>query len=137
MKNNRNRNKRRETERKLNNIIRHVCCWNCFQVGHKRFQCPFPKTPSCSFCRRPQVLTVECGCAASRSHFQISDPQNQLHTQLSNYNLEVVGPVSNRNEVAEFDEMDNLVVVIENENAYDNDSDFLELHAESDNLEDI
>lgn len=37
-------------------------CWNCFTEGHLRFQCPLPKSDSCSFCRRPNIKTVECGC---------------------------------------------------------------------------
>lgn len=135
--NRRNHNLRRESERKLNNIIRHLCCWNCFQVGHKRFQCPFPTSRSCSFCRRPQVLSVDCGCLASREHLQIPENREPPNIEIPNYNPDVVVPVVNEGEVAGYEEVDNLVVFVENQGLNEDDSDYLELHAESDNLEDI
>lgn len=129
--------RRRESERKLNKIIRHMCCWNCFQVGHKRFQCPYPTSRSCSFCRRPQVLTVECGCEASREHLGIPENQEPPNIEIPNYNPDVVVPVLNGGQVAKYEEVDNLVVFVENQAMDDNDLDTLELHAESDNLEDL
>lgn len=135
--NRRNRNLRRNSERKLNHIIRHLCCWNCFQVGHKRFQCPFPTSRSCSFCRRPQVLTVECGCEASREHLRVPEIQQPLDAQIPNYNPDVLVPLINGDEVAGYEQVDNLVVFVENQSIHENESDYLEIYAESDNLEDL
>lgn len=130
--NRRNIRNRRQDERKLNEIIRHLCCWNCFQTGHKRFQCPFPKVNRCSFCRRPQVMSINCGCSASRDHLVIPEHQNAV---IHNYNQNVVIPIAEGNEVA-YQEMDNLVVVGENE-AVTEDLDYIELHAESESLDDL
>lgn len=128
--NRRNIRNRRKDERKLNEIIRHLCCWNCFQTGHKRFQCPFPKVDSCSFCRRPQVKSTSCGCPASRAHIKHQNVVPELH----NYNENVVVPIVEGNAVARYKKMDNLVVIVENE-VVDDDQDYIELHAESESLD--
>lgn len=126
-----NTRNRRNNERKLNEIIRHLCCWNCFQIGHKRFQCPFPKVNSCSFCRKPQVMSTECGCPASRAHLVVPEPQNIAH----NYEQNVIVPINDGNEVAGYQEMDNLMVVVDND--IHDDLDYIELHAESESLDDL
>lgn len=130
---NRKNKLRRQSERKLNKIIRHLCCWNCFQVGHNRFQCPYPKTNKCSFCRRPQVLSTNCGCEASREHLEIPEPQNVEAVNVPDFNQNVVVPVMEGNEVVAYEEVENFMVDVENESG----SDCLELHAESDSLEDL
>lgn len=131
---NRFRFRRRQIQnRNLNKIIRNICCWNCFQVGHKRFQCPYPKINICSFCRRPGVLSVNCECKGSKKHFRAYQSEKVMVDSIPNYNPNVEIPILNGNEVAGYEEVENLMVVVDNEN----EDEYLELHAESDSLEDL
>lgn len=139
-KNRKNDNKAVKFERKLNSLFRKNCCWNCFQVGHKRFQCPYPKIYNCSFCRRPSVLSVECGCELSRQ--QLAPRRFENGNQITNYNENIMVPVNQPNGSIEYQPNENLMVVIENEMLYeeisqDVNDDVLEIHAESDSLSDI
>lgn len=52
----------------LQHLFRTFSCWNCSQIGHNRFQCPYPRTIACSFCRTPGVLSTECNCFFAKNH---------------------------------------------------------------------
>lgn len=139
--------KRRNVEKKLNEIMRKLCCWNCFQTGHKRFQCPFPKVNLCSFCRRPFILSVECGCPQSKAHLDVSEhqignvPSININGSLKDstndlsmsYNENVVVPIHHGNSLAGYETLDNMVVVVDN----NNDMDILEIHAEDESLDNL
>lgn len=140
--NHQNRRKQRSLENKMNNMIRQLCCWNCFQVGHKRFQCPFLKTPCCSFCRKPSVLTVNCGCDLSKAHIGLHIRRNPMKKQPSKYENDVIVPkVNEQNGSVEYKRDDNLVVFIENESTDQNeetiDNDILEIHVDNEFLNNI
>lgn len=135
-----NRNRTAKLEKRFNSLVRKNVCWNCFQVGHKRFQCPHPKQSSCSFCRRPSVLSVECGCELSRE--QLAARSLEIVDEIPNYNENVMVPVNQPNGVIEYQQDDNLMIVIENEaviegRSENDEEDFLELHAETESLSDL
>ncbi|KAL5288104.1 hypothetical protein ACFFRR_008763, partial [Megaselia abdita] len=132
--NRRNRNCQRKALQKFNNLIRKLCCWNCFQIGHKRFQCPYPKQPSCSFCRKPSILSVDCGCKQSLEHFAKLNVET-----VPNYNENVIVPINQPNGVTEYQSDENLMIIIENKSSNEegfqgNEDDFLEINAETDSL---
>lgn len=144
--NSRNRKFNRRHERAvrhLNTLIRKNCCWNCLQVGHLRFQCPYPKMTRCSFCRKPFVLSVNCNCKYStkiqgvpahqrihESFIQPVDPQ-PIHVE------RVLVSVHE----SESDLKDNIVVCIENDcqspEEGEEDEDILEISTETDFLNEI
>lgn len=109
------------------------CCWNCFNKGHLRFQCPEPKRISCSFCRKPNILSSDCACQTISLH-----PIEVHEIQAANYNLFVELP---RIQPDEARNVDNLVIVIENppnpSSDEEVDLDILEIHPEDDCLDDI
>ena len=124
-------------------INRNNCCWNCFQAGHMRFQCPMRKTISCSFCRKRNILTANCPC----NEYKGSIKQNSIlelsilelkSVQKTNYPVHVQVP---KTQSDEYISRDNIIVLINNENvdlnSDDEDGDILELHPEDDCLEDI
>lgn len=142
--NRRNQRKQRMLEKKLNNMIRQLCCWNCFQVGHKRFQCPFIKTPSCSFCRKPSVLSVNCGCELSTTYNGLHNHRRIVNNAVvPNYEENVIVPVvDNQNGAIQYREDDNLVIFINNQDEQNEtqeavDEDILEIHADKESLEDL
>lgn len=135
-----NRNRTAKLENRFNSLIRKNVCWNCFQVGHKRFQCPHPKQSSCSFCRRPSVLSVECGCELSRQKLAVRS--REIVDETPNYNENVIVPVNQPNGVIEYQQDDNLMIVIESEAVIEekseNDEDYvLEIYADTDSLSDL
>ena len=119
-------------------------CWNCFNSGHMRFQCPFQKKISCSFCRKPNILTSDCTCNEYVGSPQRRNIQNLSNNELqaiqgSNYPAQVQVPITQSDEYAC---RDNLVVIVNNsipeiDSDDEDDRDILELYAESDSLEDI
>lgn len=146
-------NNRRNNKPNLNREIRKRCCWNCFQTGHLRYQCPFPKVDICSFCRHPGTRSSECKCLDSRTHFSTSIPIVTQPTEnsnvLPNYELNVVVPMNAHLENPQYEEMDNIVVFVDNNqnihedddnisNLYDEeDADIIELYAEEDDLSEM
>lgn len=73
----RNSNRITKRSRHINHLIRKNCCWNCLQLGHMRFQCPFPRMIRCSFCRKPFVLSVNCTCRINEFH-EIPEQEEQV-----------------------------------------------------------
>lgn len=139
--NRKNFKKQRNLERQLNNLMRQLCCWNCFQVGHKRFQCPYAKQNSCSFCRKPSILSIECGCELSRLHISLPNHRQEVAERIP-YHDDVMVPVVNiRNGAVEYQRNDNLVIVVDNnddQNEEDEvDNDVLEINADTDSLDDL
>lgn len=137
--NRQNRNRQRK-EKKLNKLIRELCCWNCFQFGHKRFQCPYPKQTRCSFCRKPSVLSVECGCDLSQENLVLIEPQ--VVNEIANYDQNVMVPVNQPNGEIEYQQNENLVFILGNDNLSNEEidhegDDILEIHAETDSLDDL
>lgn len=135
--NRQNYKKQRKLEKQMNNLMRQLCCWNCFQLGHKRFQCPFPKQNSCSFCRKPSILSTECGCALSRQNVSLYNRRQQFAERIPTYDNDVLVPVvNNENGAVEYKRNDNLVIVVsnnENEET-ENDEDILIIDADTNSL---
>lgn len=141
----------RSNKFKLNKEIRRSCCWNCFQTGHLRFQCPFPKVEVCSFCRHPGIRSSECNCPEARAHFNVSDKfanEEHIRNSVLPYQLNVVVPVNAHCEQPQYVEKDNLVVFVENNQSIEDDevitelcdeedADVIELFAEEDDLSQI
>jgi hypothetical protein len=140
----RSQNSRRKRNN-LNRKIRLLSCWNCFQLGHVRFQCPFPKNNICSFCRRPGIRSCDCSCAEARRHFSVLNnrpPFGKIMAVLNNiqdidvscYNPNVMIPISGR-----YEEEKNIVVVIENDLKanIEEDRDVIDIFAEDDDLAQI
>lgn len=143
-------NRRRSKKANLNQQIRQLCCWNCFQQGHLRFQCPFPKVEVCSFCRKPGIRSSNCSCDAARQHFNVSvqpdqnDKIAQMNSIALSYQENVLVPVNAHEENPQFEERDNIVIFLENHQSdedemitelYDeDDTDVLDLYAEEDDL---
>lgn len=148
--NRKNHNAKRNQERKLNKMIRQLCCWNCFQTGHNRFQCPFPKTPSCSYCRKPSVLSINCGCDLSRADLPLQENNEQVVENMPEYDANVLVPVNDENGFIGYQENQNIILVVENhpdesneeENNYEEETDetddILEINAsETESLSEI
>lgn len=139
----------------VNKLIRKNCCWNCFQLDHLRFQCPYFKSLKCSFCRKPDVRSSECNCSESRRHFHVPEhndevPANYLNeevrvTEYGSFSQKVLVPLNNDGETPSYVLNENIVVFIENESCNDKekqdeeeeDKDILEIHAEDCLLDDI
>lgn len=141
----------------INQLFRRVCCWNCFQIGHLRFQCPFPRAIRCSFCRKPFVLSTDCNCryqnSLNVSEHQYKRSSKRTHKKKSSlsksdlrskYNENVVVPIHASNGEIYPVEVDNLVVFVENEKIDERmdikeneDMDILEIHAETESLENL
>lgn len=136
-----------------NQPTRQNCCWNCYRSGHLRFQCPYQKLISCSFCRQPGVLTSECTCCESRSDscvsehrresgrslYSITDPTNVRKTEYGSFQENVIVPISTEHNRMKYKTVDNIVVLIQNnvEEKEEEDLDYIEIHAENESLEDI
>lgn len=148
----RNHYNNKKTEKKyrtLNRLIRKNCCWNCLQIGHLRFQCPYPKMIRCSFCRKPFVLTINCDCRGRSSN--VSDVSAHQEQRCSNaeqnmiplnqeYSVSVMVPVNFENGTTHSVIEDNIVVFVDNaQEQVDNedDRDILEIHAESESLDEL
>lgn len=131
----------------FNQQIRRNCCWNCFGIGHLRFQCPYPKVTCCSYCRRPGVKSCDCLCMESRLGYNV--PEHNLENQNSTNNKNpfksteygcflqnVIVPVNDieKNDT-QYVEKDNIVVVIPNDD--DEDLDYIDIHPEEDCLDNI
>lgn len=143
-----------ETRHLINQLIRRFCCWNCFQIGHLRFQCPFPRAIRCSFCRRPYVLSTNCNCRY-QNHSNALQPRkrskrdHQRKFSLSNskikqnYDQDVIVPMHASNGEMHPVKVDNIVVFVnrDNEETFNKDEnedmDILEIHAEDESLENI
>lgn len=126
----------------LNRLIRLHSCWNCHQIGHTRHQCPLPKSISCSYCKKPGVRTIDCGCCNQQCLPTTHRHPSPAPMAEAGFDLLVMVPDSN--EPNQYKEQDNLMVVIdncntENENPSDEntDTEFLELDAEQDSLDDL
>ena len=85
-------------------------CWNCFECGHLRFQCPMPKQSACSFCRTPNVRTIECACRMP-PRFEI--PENEQIIVI-NYNEDKTSDDETVRR-SEDEDADVLVIFAENE----------------------
>lgn len=142
--------KSRSKKAKLNREIRRKCCWNCFQTGHLRFQCPFPKVEVCSFCRHPGIRSSECKCTEARAHFNVSEniAAEVVESISPSYQLNVVVPMNAHLENPQYEERDNIVVFVDNHQStesddlitelYDEeDADIIELYAEEDDLSEM
>lgn len=130
-------------------LIRRYCCWNCFQMGHNRHQCPLPRIIACSYCRKPGVLTHQCNCEFSR--FNSSYPRNHganvrpvANDELPNYGNVVCVPNAENNNMPILRE--NLVISIRNnedepvnepESTESEPDEFLELDAEDEPLDEM
>lgn len=132
--------------------IRSNCCWNCFEVGHLRFQCPQPKIEICSFCRTSGVQSSNCSCVESRLHFAVPE---QKEVDINNHCIEesvklteygpiqenVIVPVNVGENIVRYIPKENMIVfvtnthAITNEPANDEDRDILEIHPEDDCLD--
>lgn len=113
--NRKNRKQQRIVEKKMNNMIRQLCCWNCFQVGHKRFQCPFAKQICCSFCRKPSIRSVECGCELSREYVGLHNHRQNYTERNPSYDEDVLVPVVNdQNGAVKYKRNDNLLIFVDN-----------------------
>lgn len=134
----------------LNREMRQSCCWNCFQIGHLRYQCPFPKVEVCSFCRHPGTRSSDCNCPEAKAHFNRHVPTvTHVRTNSQLFALNVVVPINAHSENPHYEEKDNIVVFVDNhqnseEEDYtiqelydDEDADILELYAEEDDLSKI
>lgn len=131
----------------FNQQIRRNCCWNCFGIGHIRFQCPFPKVTCCSYCRRPGIQTRDCLCIESRLSYNVPEhkaynqpPSNNPHplrsTEYGCFLQNVIVPVNDsENNNTEYVEKDNIVIVIPNQEV--EDLDYIEIHPEEDCLDNI
>lgn len=102
----------RLSRKTLRRTEREGVCWNCFQKGHLRFQCPYPKRKFCSYCRAPNVMTSECNCQSN----EIIAPENIQ---------EIIPPI---------EEFENIQVQIHYVQE-DDDQDILEICAEDEPLE--
>lgn len=130
---NRNRRSNRIAQQIVQQIIRISCCWNCFQFGHTRHQCPHPREVRCSYCRLPGVQTMQCKCNAAISHRrsernQLQPPliQNSLQNEI--FDSTVMVPNINENS---YEEQENLVVLVDNQN----EEEFLQIDLEEDTLD--
>lgn len=141
--NNFNRRKQRSLEKKLNHMIRQLCCWNCLQTGHKRFQCPFLKMKFCSFCRKPSVLTTECGCELSvLSIGHQNRRKREIKKRTLPFENDVIVPiVDEQNGSIGYRKDDNIAITIENEVDQQNneiiDKDILEINADEELVNDF
>lgn len=135
------RNSRRK-QKSLNRKIRQLSCWNCFQFGHVRFQCPFPKSNVCSFCRRPGIRSCDCPCPDARNHFnvinnvQIENLNNEI-VDVPQYNLNVMVPVNGNDENVHYEEVNNIIVFLENDLNEEEDKDYIDIHAENEDLSEM
>lgn len=139
MNRHKNNRQRQLAEKRLKTLIRDLSCWNCFQFGHKRFQCPYPKQNRCSFCRKPYVLSVDCGCDLARQNFNVVKPQ--VVNVIPNYAENVIVPVRQLNGEVEYQQNDNILVIVGNENMnaenIKDGEDYLEINAETESLSDL
>lgn len=128
----------------LQHLIRMYCCWNCFQLGHNRHQCPFPRSISCSYCRRPGVLSSQCRCTTPNSYVRRIQRVQNVSSDIGNYESNVHVPNIEKNNIES--QRENLVVFVNNNNSSgniieeDNSSEteeYLEINAEDESLEDI
>lgn len=145
---NQNKKKFEKKNRRLDQLIRKNCCWNCLQIGHLRFQCPYPKTIRCSFCRKPFVLTINCNCRGQNTKIDVPEHQrqesyNHCEENLNDptnheYSVSVVVPVKLENGSIHSVIEDNIVVFIDNsKDQEEEDKDILEIHAETDSLNEL
>lgn len=108
----------------LQHLIRNFSCWNCGQLGHNRFQCPFPSQISCSFCRTPGVLTTKCNCFfAKNSKFTPRNKsRNGNRNQTANCNIQNINKnlIENNNQ---FMPDENIVIEFQNVESEDTNSD--------------
>lgn len=145
--NSRNRKfNRRNTSQihRINNLIRRNCCWNCLQVGHLRFQCPYPKSTRCSFCRKPFVRSINCNCPGSARIRGVPEHHNVQEDAIQPedpqpIHIERVLICANDPQP---DRQNDIVICVEND-AYSpsdeehEDKDILEINTENDFLDEI
>lgn len=129
-------------------LIRRYCCWNCFQMGHNRHQCPFPRIISCSYCRKPGVLSQQCNCDFSKlnsSHYRnCRNVETTSSMELVRHENLVSVPNPENNDVPVLQE--NLLISISNNNdeptteqdpTESEQEDLLEIHAEDEPLDEL
>lgn len=146
----RNHNRIEKKNRRLNQLIRKKCCWNCMQIGHLRFQCPYPRTIRCSFCRKPFVLTINCDCRGQNLNIDVSEHQvqelpnldeNRTPPMNEEYSAAVLVPMNLEDGSIQENIQDNLVVFVDNneieDEKYEEDRDVLEINAETDSLDEM
>lgn len=127
----------------LQHLIRSHCCWNCFQLGHNRHQCPFPRSISCSYCRRPGVYSNQCKCTRRNSQVRYAQYVEYVPSTSSNYENTVHVPNTEKNNIES--QRENLVVFINNNSNKNNEEheehseqeEYLEIDAEDESLEDL
>lgn len=123
----------------LQHLLRNLSCWNCSQLGHNRFQCPFPKNHFCSFCRTPGVLTTKCSCFFARTNqciprIENREPNNRVLNVQDN-NVEEGRKVLNKDDLVP---MENIVIEFQNDELEDPTSeDYLEIDTERDFLDEM
>lgn len=129
----------------LQRMQRLYSCWNCHQFGHTRHQCQLPRTISCSFCRKPGILTVDCRCQNKHQPHRFNRPYQRteyLSTSVS-YNSNVRVP--DGNQPNSYVPRENLVVVVPNDERNEEEmetneveeEEYLEIHPESDSLDEM
>lgn len=138
----------------INEVIRKNCCWNCFQLDHLRFQCPYPRISRCSFCRKPYVRSCDCVCSEARRHFHVpehNDGNSSCHlseevkvTEYGTFHKNILVPSNVEGKDTKFVLNENLVVFVENEvqdeqrnQEEEEDKDIIEIHAEEYSLDEI
>ena len=116
-------------------LRRKQCCWNCFKIGHLRFQCPEPKRVMCSFCRKPATLSIECTCRSNPSQDIQLNPHEIASLQIAEFPEFVAVPNA---QADEYVQLENLAVVIENDmSQYNYENDILEIPMEYEPLDEI
>lgn len=114
-------------------LLRNLSCWNCSQLGHNRFQCPFPKNHFCSFCRTPGVLTTKCRCFFARNNKFISRIKSREHNNVVS-NIENNSRFLNNNSV----EKENIVIEFQNDEIEDSSSEeYLDLDTDQEFLDEM
>lgn len=143
LRRNKNRNQTNSAIHILQHLIRRYCCWNCYQLGHNRHQCPFPRSISCSYCRRPGVLSTQCNCTNHTSHVRRAQFVDNVSHFEGTYERTVHVPNIEKNNIES--QRENLIVFVDNQPSQNNENEesdvepeeYLEINAEDESLEDI
>lgn len=92
----------------------------------------------CSFCRKPSVLTEDCGCKLSSSNigFQTRRMRERQENN-QRFEDEVIVPIVNEQDGSvEYRKKENIAIILENynnkPNEEDSDEDILEINADED-----
>lgn len=140
-KRNKNRRSNRITQQIIQQLVRISCCWNCFQFGHTRHQCPHPRETRCSFCRSPRVQTIQCKCHGATNHRTRNLSKNESQPSIENLvvqqDFDATVLVPNTNENA-YEEQMNILVMVENEREQENpecEEEYLQIDLETSSLD--